>query len=94
MNLLLQVHEIILSSSVITLGCFIKMLSELVDIIQGIYRMPGLIFFCIKQPNIKLRAIKMEATNRFPVVVINENTKIAFGIPWRDAFRIDNGSYD
>lgn len=52
--------------------------------------MPSFVLLVVEETNVFLTTIEVEAANRLPIVVIQQDTEIALRIPVNDSFRINN----
>ena len=56
--------------------------------------MPSLIFLLVEYSEVFLTSVEVKATNRFTIVVVQQNAKITLGVSLNDSFGIDNGADD
>lgn len=70
------------------------MICKAIYIIHRDDRMPRLVFLCVKNSDIFLTPIEMQAANRLAIIVIKQNTEIALGISMNNPFRINHRPHD
>ena len=87
------VPDAIWPSGVIPHG-FFQLISVFVNLINGGDCVPNLIFLLVEYSEVFLTSVEVKATNRFTIVVVQQNAKITLGVSLNDSFGIDNGADD